>query len=323
MRVIVAALASFLCVSDVSAQAAWLRGNLHTHTTESDGDAAPAEVVRWYREHGYDFVAITDHDKVTKLEAEGIVLLAGEEVTDKLPKKPLHVNAIGLTRVVPPQGGATIVEVLQRNIDAVREAGGLPAINHPNFGWAFGAAELKQLRNAAFLEIASGHPLVNMNGGGGVPSVEAMWDELLTAGTRIWAIATDDAHHYGCPPPASAAPPGQAWVVVRADKKDAATILAALVRGEFYASTGVALDDYVVTAKTMTVTVRQPPGSSAAKFRTLFLGAHGRILGESNGNPATYTFRGDERYVRAKVVDSNGKVAWLQPTFVPPRAASR
>lgn len=314
MRVIVAALASFLCVS---AEAAWLRGNLHTHTTESDGDASPADVVRWYREHGYDFLAITDHDKVTRIEAEGIILLTGEEVTDRLPKKPLHVNAIGLTKAVPPQGGTTPVEVLQRNIDAVREAGGLATINHPNFGWAFGTAELKALRNANFLEIASGHPLVNMNGGGGVPSVEAMWDELLTAGIRIWAIGTDDAHHYGCPPPASAAPPGQAWVVVRTEKKEPAAILAALARGDFYASTGVALDDYAVTAKTITVTIHEPPGSSAAKFRTLFIGRNGRVLAESTANPATYTFRGDDGYVRAKVIDSNGKMAWLQPHWLP------
>src|SRR5918999_1430143 len=107
-RVIVAVLASVV----------WLKGNLHTHTVQSDGDSTPAEVAAWYRDHGYDFLVITDHDKITKVDApKGLLLIAGEEVTDRLPKKPLHVNAIGLTRVVPPQRGATPVEVLQRNID--------------------------------------------------------------------------------------------------------------------------------------------------------------------------------------------------------------
>src|SRR5688500_13549383 len=150
MRIIVAVLAAFVCLS---AQADWMRGNLHTHTLESDGDSTPEEMARWYREHGYDFLVITDHDKITRIPApEGLVLVLGEEVTDRLPKKPLHVNAIGLTTVVKPQGGTTPVDVLQRNIDAVRKAGGIALVNHPNFGWAFGAEELLQLRDFTLLE---------------------------------------------------------------------------------------------------------------------------------------------------------------------------
>src|SRR5215203_140780 len=94
MRVIVAALLAFVCLP---LNAAWLKGNLHTHTLESDGDSTPADVVRWYAEHGYDFLAITDHDKITRVEdSRGLVLILAEEVTDRLPKKPLHVNAIGI-----------------------------------------------------------------------------------------------------------------------------------------------------------------------------------------------------------------------------------
>ena len=38
------------------------RGNLHTHSNRSDGDSDPADVYAWYRDHGYDFVALTDHN---------------------------------------------------------------------------------------------------------------------------------------------------------------------------------------------------------------------------------------------------------------------
>src|ERR1043165_4524433 len=183
MRVIVAVLASLV----------WLKGNLHTHTLRSDGDSEPQEMAAWYRDHGYDFLVITDHDVITSIDAPaGLVLVPGEEVTDKLPKKPLHVNAIGLTTVVKPQGGATPVEVLQRDVDAIREAGGLALINHPNFGWAFGADELLQVRNFNLLEIASGHPYVNTQG---PPSHEQMWDRLLTSGRQVWGVAVDDSHH--------------------------------------------------------------------------------------------------------------------------------
>src|SRR4051794_15207266 len=80
----------------VHLQAAWLKGNTHTHTLASDGDSPPEDVVRWYREHGYDFLVITDHDKVTRVDGGGMVMIPGEEITDRLQKKPLHVNALGI-----------------------------------------------------------------------------------------------------------------------------------------------------------------------------------------------------------------------------------
>jgi hypothetical protein len=293
-----------------SAQTRWLKGNTHTHTLESDGDSTPEEVVAWYAAHGYDFLILTDHDKITRLETDKLLLIPGEEVTDRLPKKPLHVNGLGLRRVVKPQHGATPVEVLQRNIDAVREAGGIAAINHPNFGWAFGADELMQLKGAFLLEVASGHPYVNMEG---PPSVEEMWDALLTAGKRVYGIAVDDSHHLKRPWDTDMAPPGKAWVVVRAEKLEAKEILGALERGDFYASTGVEIEDHVATEKAMTVRVRS---KNLARYRILFIGSRGRVLQQSAGESATYAFRGGEGYVRAKVIDSNGKAAWLQPRFV-------
>ena len=307
MRVIVAVLASFV----------WLKGNLHTHTAMSDGDSTPQEMAAWYRDHGYQFLVITDHDKITTVAApDGLVLIPGEEVTDWLPKKPLHVNAIGLTRVVPPQGGKTPVEVLQRNVDAVREAGGIPLVNHPNFGWAFGTEELLELRGVTLLEIASGHPYVNVQG---PPAVEAMWDELLTAGRRVWGVAVDDSHHLKRPWDKDVALPGKAWVVVRAEAADAKSILGALERGEFYASTGVELEEVAPAS----VKVKEKNG---ARYRIQFIGAKGRVLQETSGTAARYRVRGDEGYVRAKVVDSNGKCAWTQPVWsaaTPPLSKAR
>lgn len=307
MKVIVAALLAVVCFP---LHAAWLKGNLHTHTLESDGDSAPADVVRWYAEHGYDFLAITDHDKITRVEDSlGLVLLLGEEVTDRLPKKPLHVNAIGIEEAVQPQHGATPVEVLQRNIDAVRKAGALALINHPNFGWAFGADELLQLERANFLEIASGHPFVNAQG---PPSVESMWDRMLTAGKRIYGVAVDDTHHLKRVLDEGMVPPGKAWVMVRAEKRDAKSILAALAAGDFYASNGVELTELTITKKSIAIGVRE---KNFARYRIQFIGSGGRVLQETAGLTATYAIRGKEAYVRAKVIDSNGQSAWTQPVF--------
>lgn len=293
----------------LKADAAWFKGNTHTHTLESDGDSSPEEVVRWYQDHGYDFLVITDHDKVSRVAGGSMVLIPGEEITDRLAKKPLHVNALGIGKEVKPRGGGSVVEVLQRNIDAVREAGGLAVVNHPNFGWAFGSEELLKLKGLKLLEIASGHPYVNMQG---PPSVEQMWDELLTAGRRVWGVAVDDSHHLKRPWDTDIAPPGKTWIVVRATERDAKSILAAIEGGDFHASTGVEIADYVVTGKTMTVSIREKNG---ARYRTQFIGPNGRVLHETPENPASFALPA-KGYVRAKVTDSNGRIAWLQPHFV-------
>lgn len=304
MPIIVALLASVL----------WLKGNTHTHTAMSDGDSQPSEVVSWYRDHGYDFLVISDHDKITRVDGiEGIVLIDGEEVTDRLPKKPLHLIAINIKEPVAPQKGETVVDVLQNNVNAIRKGGGIAAINHPNFGWAFGAEELKKVEGATLLEIASGHPYVNMQG---PPSVESMWDELLTSGKRIWGIGVDDSHHLKRPWDTDIAPPGKAWIVVRSASRERAAILDAITRGEFYASTGVELVDLIANDKSIEVKVKEKNG---AHYRVQFIGRGGRVLQETEGANATYAIRGDEGYVRAKVIDSNGKMAWGQPRFIAQR----
>ena len=70
------------------AKAKWYKGNIHTHTTESDGDEAPEKVVRWFRQHGYDFLVLSDHNHLTLFEyAEGRrrykkpLMIPGEEIS--------------------------------------------------------------------------------------------------------------------------------------------------------------------------------------------------------------------------------------------------
>ena len=91
-----------------------------------------------------------------------------------------------------------------------------------------------------------------------------------------------------------------------------AAIFSALERGDFYASTGVELSDYQVTDKGITITIKE---TASSKYRIQFIGRNGRLLHEATASPATYTFAGDERYVRAKILESNGRVAWTQPVM--------
>jgi hypothetical protein len=142
-----------------------------------------------------------------------------------------------------------------------------------------------------------------------------MWDALLTAGKRVYGIAVDDSHHLKRPWDTDIAPPGKAWVVVRAEKADAQSILTALARGEFYASTGVELEEY----DAYSVKVK---AKNLAHYRVQFIGSKGRVLQETVGSSASYKPRGNEGYVRIKVIDSNGRCAWTQPRFLSRSAAT-
>ena len=308
----------------VSVGARWFKGNTHAHTLESDGDSPPVEVAMWYKRQGYAFLVLSDHNvftdprTLTSLVDSTFLLIPGEELTTSFERKPVHVNGLNIPGLISPRTDSTLVGTIQKNVDAVREVNGVPHINHPNFGWAFDDEVIAQVKRDRLLEIFNGHPLVHNYGGGEHRSLEEIWDRLLTRGKRIYGIAVDDAHHFREEFAPGRSNPGRGWVVVRADSLSASSLLKALENGQFYASTGVELDDVSLADGRMRIAIRQR-GSFA--YRTEFIGKGGRVLHRSTANPAEYRLRGGEGYVRARVTDSGGAVAWVQPAFVasPPR----
>jgi hypothetical protein len=304
-----------------SAVEKWYKGNTHTHTLNTDGRDVPYEVAKWYRERGYNFVVMTDHEYITPVgplndllgRTGSFLVISGQEVTDRSENKPVHSNGLGLTKVVMPSGLGTKVEALQKNIDNIRAAGGIPQLNHPNFGWALSANEIRQLKGLKLMEIYNGHPLVNNLGGGGMPSAEAIWDELLTSGMLIYGIGDDDVHQLHSKGEAIEALPGQAWIFVRAAELTPAAILTAIDNGMFYGSTGVELIDYKADRTEISIKVKALTNS---KYTIRFIGSGGKVLQESFQTDAVYKVKGDEGYVRVKVLESNGKVAWTQPIML-------
>lgn len=300
-------------------QGRWFRGNTHTHTTESDGDSPPEVVAQWYRDHGYDFLVLSDHNVFTDprtlahLVDSTFLLIPGEEVTAAFRSAPVHVNGLNLPGVVEPRTAETLVGTVQANVDAVRDVDGVPHINHPNFRWALSAEVIAQVTNDRLLEIFNGHPEVHNSGGGGRPSLEEIWDDLLTRGMRIYGIAVDDAHHFTGEFSPRRSNPGRGWIAVRAPRLEAGAIMEALEAGWFYASTGVELRDVIVAPARIEVHIA---ARGDFRYTTTFIGEGGRVLAETGANPAFYELTDGTSYVRARVVDSGGAVAWVQPVFV-------
>lgn len=294
----------------------WFKGNLHTHTTESDGDADPEWVANWYKEHGYDFLVLSDHNHRTILEQEidGLLMVPGEEVTAqiKMGKIPIHINGIGVSRVVEPTDGNDIVGTIQANVNSIREAGGIAQINHPNFRWAFDHTHISQVRGASLIEVHNSHPANNILGAPGKPSDEEIWDMVLSSGVVLFGTATDDSHNYQDWLP-NLSNPGRGWVMVAAEDLSADSIVEALTTGDFYSSTGVTLISEETTKTEITIEIKEERDHI---YKTIFSGLNGDVLSQSVGTSATYKITGNETYVRATIYSSSGQKAWTQPVFV-------
>ena len=299
----------------------WFKGNIHTHTTESDGDDTPENVVRWYRRHGYDFLVLSDHNHLTLFDYAGgrrrfkrPLMVPGQEVTLSIHegRTPIHINAIGISRVVEPIDAREIVPTMQANVDAIIGAGGIASINHPNTLWSFDHNHIKEVTGATLLEIYNGHPTSNVHGAPGKASYEQIWDGVLSAGRVIFGVATDDSHHYKDFHPARSNP-GRGWLVVQAESLEVEAILDGLASGRFYSSTGVELADLEQSPETISLSVRTEKNFI---YTTAFIGRGGKVFHESTGPEATYEPSGDEQYVRAVVRSSSGTKAWTQPVLI-------
>lgn len=326
----------------------WYRGNTHTHTRFSDlsdANETPAYVAQWFKTHGYQFVVITDHEHLTDArqlnqsyaEDGKFLVLPGQEITQMIaePSHPggvrhAHVNGINTSRVIMPitpnpARGVSLADAYARNLREIASAGGVAQINHPNLAWSVTLQDLLPVQGPFLFEIWNAFPTSNNLGGTDEhdrysPSAEELWDALLTAGKVVWGVASDDSHTYHQFDDPSAPNPGRGWVTVRAAELSAKAITEALVHGDFYASTGIVLADYAASPQAISIKIRNLPEWSPAlqpstRYVTKFIGKNGRVLATVAGMTPTYRIRGDEGYVRAAIVDSDGRRGWTQPVF--------
>ena len=146
--------------------------------------------------------------------------------------------------------------------------------------------------------------------------MEAIWDKLLTSGKRMYGIAVDDAHHFKGEFARGRSNPGRGWICVKANSLNAKEIMMNLEEGLFYASTGVILQDVVVTPQSLEILVKP---DSDFKYVIEFVGDGGKLLKRVEDMRGRFELDRKLAYVRARVKDSGGAVAWVQPLFVKSR----
>jgi len=292
------------------------RGNLHTHSTRSDGVLSPEEVCRRYQAEGYDFLALTDHFigiynypivDTKPMRSNAFTTLLGAEVhSGAMANGELwHILAVGLPEDFAPSDSPHFLPVPGQESGpelAARAvaAGAFVAIAHPQWS-GLTLADARGITAAHAVEVYN-HGCAT---GCDRPDGFGIADLLLTEGRRLSLIATDDAHfsepdHFG------------GWVMVKAEENTPEALLASLKAGTFYSSQGPDLRDVrlegrhvVVESSAVTSVIVQGAGTGAK-------GVHGQSMTRCE---VPVERLNDSPWLRVTVIDAAGRRAWSNPIW--------
>jgi len=286
----------------------WYRGCLHCHSNVSDGDSSPEKVVEWYRSRGYDFIALTDHNRFTDVDRAGLnrhnnfLVIGGEEVTMNCKNRPVHINGIGIRHLVKPIRAKSIEEMVAVTVLNIRKAGGIAQIDHPFYMGRFSEKELGVIGGFFLLEV---HNTMVSTG----PEHEMLLDRLTWMGKNVYGTAGDDAHYYK-PRKNKYGTPGQGWIMLRAPSLTLENVMASLQNGDFYATSGITLSELTITDRDYRVRVIPEKDTI---YTITFKAGELAYLQQTTGPGAVYRFSGREPYVRCRIDASTGKLALTQP----------
>jgi len=285
----------------------WYRGNLHTHSKVSDGELTPNEAVEYYQQHGYDFVALTDHmvfANVSDLsQRSDFLVLPGIEVHGDDPESRIyHIVGLGGSFAAGErlESGHSFVADVQRLL----EHDCLVHFAHPYWSGQL-SHQMLPVDGAYALEVYNGVTDIGYAKG----FSKETWDALLAAGRRISAVAVDDAHWAPWRPDA-----GLGWVMVNAEELTAPAILSALREGRFYSTTGPAIHDVRVEGDEVVIS-SSPAVSISAIGERWFCNTVRSTTGLGMTQAKMKLWEG-QTYVRAEVVDRYGKTAWSNPIYL-------
>ncbi len=281
----------------------WFKANLHTHTTTSDGEKTPAERARQYRERGYRVLAITDHratNDVTGLGADDFLVISGMEAHPFCAGHPDPYHFVCLN--VPPGFEAPDELAPNETIRRVRAAGGEVIVAHP-YWCGHTLQHLLPLEGVIGLEV---YNATCSRIGKAYSSVH--WDDLLDAGAALPASACDDTHR------------GRdifmGWTMIKASELTLDAVMDALRRGCYYATCGPEIYDWRLADGRAVLKC-----SPAKEVHFLCARSSGMSLYQDDGPPieaAEFAPNPARKYVRAEVIDAEGRHAWTNPLFLQP-----
>jgi hypothetical protein len=280
---------------------AWLRGNLHTHSTRSDGERSPQAVVDDYARRGYGFLMFSDHSvlateaDLAALDSRGLVLMPGVELAGG--PHILHVDAV---RPLTPGVGRQ--QALNEIMAQERETGrGFAIVNHPNWEKEFDHCTMAQLREwTGYLGLEIYNGVINRLDGS--PYATDKWDRLLAEGRQVWGFANDDSHR-------AMGDTALGWNVAYVKERTCAGVVEALRQGRFYASTGVVIRSIQVEGARIRIETENAHRLAAVRDTGARLAVRDDSLLEIEVPERA-------RYVRVECWGQGEQMAWTQPFVV-------
>lgn len=299
----------------------WLKGNIHSHTTQTDGLCPPDQQIRDYCAKGYDFFSITDHNMVVNSKCfagdTDILLIPGWERDVRHHVK--NTKCIHVVGLFPSEEGLLsedpdfqprkerkyeVCEISnQQLVDEMVAEGQFTVLAHPHWS-RMTPDEVLNLSGFHAIEVFNTGCERLMHAG----RADLYWDLLLQSGRKVWGIACDDTHgktqksdRFG------------GWIMVKAPEKTLSSILEAMKNGQFYLSQGPRIEDWGMEdgkiyfkcspCKEIHITTYPTRGGS-------FYAEDGQTLTE-----VSYCLKGEETYIRIECIDQNGHTAWTNPYF--------
>ncbi|MCC6170097.1 MAG: CehA/McbA family metallohydrolase [Caldilineaceae bacterium] len=286
------------------------RGNLHTHSTRSDGGLTPEEAARRYEINGYDFFALTDHFlerydypivDTRSFRNERFTTLIGAELHAGQTELGgmWHILAVGLPLdFAVPAEGETGPELAVRAL----AAGAFVAAAHPQW-YSLTERDLEALGPVDAIEVYNG---VAIDHNDHADSWH-ITDILLGRGQRYLVCAADDFHHQR-----NRHDFGRGWVWVKSERLEPDALLAALKAGHFYSSSGPQIHDVQIEPGRRAV-VRCSPAEwvfvTGKGPAALAVEGHGLMEAEFDLEKFS------SPYCRITVRDAHGGRAWTNPIW--------
>ena len=288
----------------------WYKGNLHMHTTLSDGKILPGEACDIYQEKGYDFIAITDHRKPSRAgEHKGMVLIPGAEwdYGNGREYPVYHILSIGTESDLQlcdfyREGNLPVGNVItpQKMIDRINAAGGIAILAHP--AWSLmEPGEMMDMKGIAAAEVYNSVSGVPWNANRADSSY--YFDLWAAKGRLVPCVASDDSHWYS-------GEQTRAFTMVQAEEKSVNGILEALRKGSFYASCGPRFEQVTYDEEQVMIECSEDVKRIIVYSNSVWVDQ--RVFDNPCGK-AIYHISDMDRYIRIELIDGAGQKAWCSP----------
>ncbi len=300
------------------------KGNIHTHSTRSDGAYSPKQVIEAYRERGYDFICLSDHEiyyRSNQFDSDTFLALDGYEMACETGESgcnaSFHIHGLLDESLIASQPFAHneihekphyhSLDTVQNMMDEMASRGNLIIFNHPN--WSRNTyEELLQLKGYCAVEIYNHQSQMEEACGYSV----SYWDYLLQHGKKVWGIAADDAHGGNYLNAYSEFFGG--FIFVQAENLRQQNIIDAIKQGKFYSSNGPRIDDIRIEDGNLKVRC-----SPVKRIQFVVYPKRGKTVYHPDGTliqEGNYPIKGTEKYIRIECIDEWGGIAWSNPIFM-------